>query len=365
MHAQAPISRVETAAYRIPTETPEADGTFDWDATTLVLVQLEAAGRRGIGYTYNTPATAALIRDELASTLQGLDAFDIPRAQQLMQAHVRNIGRSGIAATAIAAVDVALWDLKAKLLEQPLVALLGRARSEVPVYGSGGFTNYEDAKLARQLSGWVEREGCRWVKMKVGRDRARDPVRIRAARAAIGTTGLFIDANGALDCERALELAALCSREGVTWFEEPVSSDDLAGLRHVRERSPPGLEIAAGEYSYNFDDVRRMLAAAAVDVQQVDATRCLGISGFLAAGVLCEAHHIDLSAHCAPSLHAHVGCAVQRVRHVEYFFDHVRIEQMLFDGAIRARDGVVAPDLSRPGLGLELKAADAARYQAG
>ena len=363
MHAQAPISRVETAAYRIPTETPEADGTFDWDATTLVLVQLEAAGRHGLGYTYNTAATAALIRGVFAGVLQGLDAFDIPRAQQLMQAQVRNIGRSGIAATAIAAVDVALWDLKAKLLGQPLAALLGQARARVPVYGSGGFTNYDDAKLARQLAGWVEREGCRWVKMKVGRDRARDPHRIRAARAAIGTSELFIDANGALGCETALQLASVSSAQGVTWFEEPVSSDDLPGLRQVRDRSPPGLEIAAGEYSYNFDDVRRMLAAGAVDVQQVDATRCLGITGFLAAGVLCEAHHIDLSAHCAPSLHTHVGCAVQRVRHLEYFFDHVRIEQMFFDGAACAHDGAVTPDMSRPGLGLELKAADAERYR--
>jgi L-alanine-DL-glutamate epimerase-like enolase superfamily enzyme len=147
-------------------------------------------------------------------------------------------------------------------------------------------------------------------------------------------------------------------------FEEPVSSDDLAGLRLLRDRAPAPLEIAAGEYVYELDGVRRMLQAQAVDVQQADATRCCGISGFLAAGTLCEAHHVDLSGHCAPSLHVHVACAVPRLRHLEYFHDHVMIESILFVGAARARGGVVAPDLGRPGLGLEFKQADAARFAA-
>lgn len=359
----APIERVDVAAYRIPTETPEADGTLEWDSTTIVVVRLQAGGLTGLGYTYNTAATAALIGTTLASVLKNADAFDIPALHQALLRSVRNIGRSGVAATAISAVDVALWDLKAKLLQQPLARLLGCVRSSVPVYGSGGFTNYEDARLAAQLAGWVECEGCRWVKMKIGRDIVRDAVRIRAARAAIGAVPLFIDANGALTAQQAIELAAFCRGEGVAWFEEPVSSDDLAGLRRVRDRIAGGLEVAAGEYSYNLDDVRRMLEAGAVDVQQADATRCLGITGFLAAGKLCEAQHIDLSAHCAPAVHLHAACALPRLRHLEYFFDHVRIEQMLFDGAPRAREGLVEPDLSRPGIGLEFKEPDAQRYR--
>ena len=129
------------------------------------------------------------------------------------------------------------------------------------------------------------------------------------------------------------------------WFEEPVSSDDLDGLRQVRERAPPTMEIAAGEYGYTLDYFRRMLEAGAVDVQQADATRCGGVTGFMQAAALCEAHHVDLSAHCAPALHRHLGCAAPRFRHLEWFHDHVRIEQMLFDGAPEPHDGA---DRARP-----------------
>ncbi len=362
MSAQVPIQQIRASAYRIPTETPEADGTLEWNSTTLVLVHIDAGGCTGLGYTYASSAAVAVIREQLTSALCGRDALDIPGAHLCMQRRVRNLGRSGLAACAISAVDAALWDLKAKQLALPLAKLLGMTRTSVPVYGSGGFTNYDDAKLAAQLSGWVEHEGCRWVKMKIGADPTRDLARIKAARAAIGPATLFVDANGALDCKSALALAKAAAPEGVRWFEEPVSSDDLRGLRLIREHAPAGLEIAAGEYSYNLDDVRRMLETGAVDVQQVDASRCLGITGFLNAGALCDAHHIDLSGHCAPSLHLHAACAAPRLRHLEYFFDHVRIEQQLFDGAAHARDGAIAPDLTRPGIGLEFKEADACQY---
>ncbi len=363
MSAEAAITDLRARAFVIPTDGAEADGTLEWDSTTLVLVHTRAAGKAGLGYTYSDRNVARFINEQLAPLLSGQDAFDIPRAHGLLQRQVRNLGRSGLAATAISAVDASLWDLKAKLLDVSLSRLLGAVRTRVPVYGSGGFTNYEDSRLAAQLSGWVEREGCRWVKMKVGRDTARERMRIRVAREAIGDAQLFVDANGALSRKAALQFAELCAEQNVRWFEEPVSSDDLEGLRLLRDRSPAILEIAAGEYSYNSDDIRRTLQSQAVDVQQADATRCLGISGFLAAGVLCEAHHTDLSAHCAPSLHRHVACALARLRHVEYFHDHVRIEQMLFDGAAQARDGVICPDPARLGLGLELKQADARRYE--
>jgi L-alanine-DL-glutamate epimerase-like enolase superfamily enzyme len=363
--AQAPITRITAQAYVIPTDGPEEDGTFEWRSTTLVIVNTEAGGKTGLGYTYSDRSVASFISEQLAPLLVRQDAFAIPAAQRILQHHVRNLGRSGLAATAIAAIDTSLWDLKSRLLDVPLVKLLGAVRTQVPVYGSGGFTNYEDSRLAAQLADWVERDGCRWVKMKVGRDGKRDRVRIRVAQEAIGSAQLFVDANGALSRKAALEFADVCAEQGVGWFEEPVSSDDLDGLRLLRDRAPGQLEIAAGEYAYNLDDIRRTLQAQAVDVQQADATRCLGISGFLAAGPLCEAHHTDLSAHCAPSLHLHAACAVPRLRHVEYFHDHVRIEQMLFDGAAQARDGMISPDLTRPGLGLELKEVEARRYQAG
>ncbi|HEX5438000.1 MAG TPA: enolase C-terminal domain-like protein, partial [Gemmatimonadaceae bacterium] len=213
-----------------------------------------------------------------------------------------------------------------------------------------------------QLSGWVQ-SGITSVKMKIGRHPEQDVARVRAAREAIGPeTELFVDANGAYTRKQALAFAQAFAELGVCWFEEPVSSDDLPGLRLLRDRAPAGMEIAAGEYGYEPSYFRRMLDAGAVDVLQADATRCEGLSGFLRVGPLCDAHMLALSAHTAPSLHAHPCCAVSAARNVEYFHDHVRIEQLLFDGALTAVDGMLTPDRSRPGLGLELKRADAERY---
>ncbi|MGF6876994.1 enolase C-terminal domain-like protein [Paraburkholderia sp. MM5477-R1] len=360
--SQAPVSALRASAYRIPTDAPEADGTFAWDATTLVVVEVDAGGDTGIGYTYSDACIVALIQGALAACVLNHDGLDVGAHWQRLQRQVRNLGRAGLAATAISAIDCALWDLKAKLLGVPLVGLLGALRPAVPAYGSGGFTTYTNQRLQQQFAGWVAQDGCRWVKMKIGSEPDKDPARVAAARAAIGGAGLFVDANGAFTPQRALYYAQRFAEQEVSWFEEPVSSDDEAGLRGVRERVPAGMEIAAGEYGYTLDDFRHLLAAGAVDVLQADASRCGGITGFLQAAALCDAYHVPLSAHCAPALHLHVACAAPRLRHQEWFHDHARIEAMLFDGAPRLRDGQMEPDLSRPGCGLEFKHGDAERY---
>jgi L-alanine-DL-glutamate epimerase-like enolase superfamily enzyme len=232
----------------------------------------------------------------------------------------------------------------------------------VPIYGSGGFTSYSREQLTGQLSRWVEEDGCSWVKMKVGTEPERDPLRVKTARAAVGSAGLFVDANGAYARKQALDFAERFTEFDVSWFEEPVSSDDLEGLRLMRDRAPAHMEIAAGEYGYEPFYFRRMLEAGAVDVLQADATRCCGITGFLRAAALADAHAIPLSAHTAPALHLHACCAAPRLRHIEWFHDHVRIEHMLFDGAPIPKNGMISPDLSRPGLGLEFKRKDAERF---
>jgi L-alanine-DL-glutamate epimerase-like enolase superfamily enzyme len=263
---------------------------------------------------------------------------------------------------AISAIDVALWDLKARLLDVPLVSLLGAVRDAAPVYGSGGFTSYSLDQLRAQLSGWVD-AGIPRVKMKVGRDALSDVRRVSAARSAIGTSAeLYVDANGAYDRKLALAQAERFADERVSWFEEPVVYWDLEGLHLCRDRVPAGMDISVGEYGYTPRDFARTLDAEAVDVLQADATRCQGITGLLLVDALCEARGIPLSTHCAPSIHAHPACALKRLRHIEYFHDHVRIEHMLFDGALTPEDGALHPDLSRPGLGLEFKHADARRF---
>ncbi len=363
--AQAPVDELEVAAYTIPTDAPEADGTLAWDATTIVVVHAYGAGRCGLGYTYADVSTAKLVASKLAGIVHRRDAMAPQAAWEAMVEQTRNLGRPGITSMAIAAVDVALWDLKARVLETPLCKLLGMARERVPVYGSGGFTAYSPRRLAEQLSGWVE-QGIPRVKMKVGSAPDEDPERVRVAREAIGPSAeLFVDANGAYSRKQALGLAERFRADAlVSWFEEPVSSDDLEGLRVLRDRAPAGMPIAAGEYGYDAPYFRRMLEAGAVDVLQADVTRCAGITELLRVGALCRAHGVPLSLHCGPSIHLHPATALENFVHVEYFHDHVRTEEMLFDGVVEPRDGDLLPDLERPGMGLELKRGDAERYAA-
>lgn len=363
----ARIARLEASAYRIPTDHPEADGTFAWNATTMVVVEaVSDDGARGVGYSYTAAAAAPFVSELLAPVVVGRAAADVRGAWGGMVAAVRNVGRSGLAATAISAVDVALWDLHGRSLGQPLFRLLGPHRGEVPIYGSGGFTSYPDDLLRQQLGGWAE-QGIPRVKMKIGVDwgtrPAEDVRRVRVARQAIGPdTELFVDANGAYEAKQAIAQAQrFAEAANVVYFEEPVSSDRLDQLALVRARVPQ--EVAAGEYGYDPWYFRAMLQAGAVDLLQADATRCLGITGWLEAAALAHSFGIPFSAHCAPSIHAQAGCAAPALAHVEYFHDHARIERMLLDGAPEPEGGCLRPDPTRPGLGFDFKHADVERWR--
>ncbi len=359
----AAIEHVTATAYVVPTDGPESDGTHEWDHTTVIVAEVSSRGLTGIGYTYAAAAARDVICRVLRPALSGRPALDVPAAFQAMLGAVRNIGRPGVASTAISAIDIALWDLKARLLGTSLLDLLGAVRESVRVYGSGGFTSYSDDRLQRQLGGWVA-DGMTMVKMKVGRDPAADRRRVRMAREAIGSEAeLFVDANGAYDRTLAASQARDFAERGVCWFEEPVTSDDLDGLRWLRDHVPAPMNVAAGEYGYDVWYFRRMLGAGAVDVLQADGTRCGGVTGFLQASALCEAWHLPMSAHTAPHVHAYVSCAAPRIRHIEYFHDHARIEPLLFDGALTPAHGRLAPDRSRPGLGIEIKRRDADAYR--
>lgn len=363
MQSTPVIERIQVSVYTVPTETPESDGTFQWDKTSLVLVEILAGGAKGLGYSYADTSTAHLIETSLAPKLAGRNALAMGECWREMVEQIRNLGRPGISSMAIAAVDNPLWDLKGKLLDVSVAALLGLVRPGIMAYGSGGFTSYSDAMLREQLGGWAE-AGFRAVKMKIGRDAAADIDRVRVAREAIGSgVQLFVDANGAYTRKQALYQAHRFREYDVTWFEEPVSSDDLDGLRLIRDDGPPGMDIAAGEYGYNAWYFRRMLEAGAVDVLQADATRCAGITGFLLADALCESRSMPLSAHTSPSIHVHACCGAQRAINVEYFYDHARIEKMAFDGAIEINNGLLCPDVARPGFGLVFKQSDMQRYQ--
>jgi len=354
------VERLETCCFTIPTDQAESDGTLEWVSTTILVVEAVGGSRRGLGWTYAPEAAESVVNELLAPRVVGQSLDDLGRLWLELGAAIRNAGRPGIAFCALSSVDLALWDLRARLLDVPLVTLLPAAHNRVPVYGSGGFCSYTDERLAEQLGGWVE-QGCAGVKMKLGREPERDPHRLSVARDAIGDAELMVDANGAFGVKEAIRWANRYVEEwDVRWFEEPVSSADVDGLRRVRDHSL--LEVAAGEYAYVLADFRNLLES--VDCLQADVTRCGGISGLLRVNGLASANGLDVSGHCAPQLSAHALCGVDRLRHLEYFHDHVRIESMLFDGVLAPVDGALVPDRSRAGNGLELKRADAQRWAA-
>jgi L-alanine-DL-glutamate epimerase-like enolase superfamily enzyme len=363
-HPVDPIDAIDVAMYTIPTEQPEADGTLSWDSTGLLLVQAHASGQVGVGYSYTQTGAAQVVSGKLADVVSGMDAMAVGRSWAAMWQAVRNYGQTGLVSTAISAVDVALWDLKARLLGVPLVDALDAVHEATPIYGSGGFCSYDNTELAEQLSGWAE-AGIPRVKMKTGRNPDADRGRLAAARDAIGDDiALYVDANGAFARSQAVQWAQIYADYGVSWYEEPVSSEDLPGLHLVRDRAPGGVEVAAGEYGWNLPYFQRMLDAEAVHCLQADLTRCGGISGFLRAAALCDARSIDLSAHCAPQISAQACTAVWHLRHLEYFHDHNRLEHLVFDGCLEPEPGgLLRPDRSRPGHGLAVKYDDIERWR--
>ncbi|HWG23707.1 enolase C-terminal domain-like protein [Actinospica sp.] len=361
------IESVHASVYNVPTESPEADGTLAWNATTMIVVRVRAAdGTTGLGWTYGAPACAHVVEDTLADIVRGRDPMNVPGAFDEMVKAVRNMGRPGVAGYAISAVDVALWDLKARILGLPLHRLLGSVRESVPVYGSGGFTTYDENELVDQVLHWVEGRRIGRVKIKIGEswgaDLRRDLDRIRLVRNRIGAdTELYVDANGAYTAKQATRVMLQAAPEDVSWFEEPVSSDDLAGLRAVRESVTA--DVTAGEYGYDLAYFERMCAAGAVDCLQADVSRCGGITEWQRVAAVAAAHNLEISGHCAPHLHAHVAAATPNLRHLEWFHDHVRIESRFFDGALDPAGGSITPSADAPGHGLAPRESDMEAYR--
>ena len=362
-----PVRSVDATVYTIPTDAPEADGTLAWDSTTMVVVQARAGDRAGTGWTYGPAACATMVHDELASVVTGRDAMDVGGAFDAMVKAVRNAGRPGVAGYAISAVDVALWDLKARLLGLPLHRLLGAVREQVPVYGSGGFTAYDERQLREQLSHWALEQRIPRVKIKIGEswgtDPARDLRRMHQARTVVGgEVELFVDANGGYARKQAIRVMRAAADLDVRWYEEPVSSDDLDGLREIRDAVRP--DVTAGEYGCDLYYFRRLCAAGAVDCLQADVSRCGGITEWLRVAAVAASYGLDISGHCGPHLHAHVAAATPNLRHLEWFHDHVRIESMFFEGTLDPAGGVIRPDPGAPGNGLALRTADAEPFRA-
>lgn len=354
----ANVEKVRAFSHRIPTPRPEADGTLQWDSTSIVVATVDAGGAQGLGWTYADAACVELIEGKLADAIGGRDVLDVPGCWEAMRAQIRNLGRPGLVSCAMSAVDVALWDVAARLLDVPVSRLLGRVHEAVDVYGSGGFTTDDEEDFAKQLRHWVSNLGIPRVKIKIGESWGTaeewDFARVGLAREVIGPDAeLYVDANGGYSVGQACRVGERLADYDVTWFEEPVSSDDLAGLRQVRQVAPA--DVTAGEYGYDLVYFARMVEADALDCLQVDVTRCGGFTEWSRIAAVAAAHNLEVSAHTAPNLSAHAAVATPNFRHIEWFADHERIEPRLFDGVLDPHGGRVGPSMSVAGHGMRLK----------
>jgi len=340
------VSSVQTRWATVPTDQPEADGTLAWDSTTMVAVEVRAGDEVGTGWTWAPAAAARLIEDVLTPVVLNRPPLAPADAQAAMVHAVRNVGRPGLASMAVSAVDIAIWDLGARMLGIPLTTWFGASPRPVPVYGSGGFTSYDDDRLVLELEAWKAR-GLSVVKIKIDADLHR----VELARDVLGDDiELMVDANGAFEVGRARRIGRRLDQLGVTWFEEPVTSDDLAGLALLRDHLD--CDVAAGEYGYDLRYFHRM--APVVDCLQIDVTRCGGYTEWRRIAAVAAAHGVEVSAHCAPYLSAPVAAATPGCRHLEWFHDHVRIVRQVVDGFVAPVDGMLPP-LDRTGHGLRLR----------
>lgn len=309
-------------------------------------------GLEGIGFSYSKraggPAQFAHAR-EVAEGLIGEDPNDIGRLITKLQWAGASVGRSGLATQALAAVDIALYDLKAKRADLPLAKLLGAHRDSVRTYNtSGGFLNASLEEVKERASRSVE-EGIGGVKIKVGLpDSAEDIRRVRGVREHIGDdVPLMVDANQQWDRSTALRMGRRLEEFDLVWIEEPLDAYDIEG--HARLTRTLDTPIATGEMLASVAEHERLIDGGACDIVQPDAPRVGGITQFMRLLTLADQKGLDLAPHFAMEIHLHLAACYPREPWVEHF-DWL---DPLFNERLETKDGrMLIPD--RPGLGITI-----------
>jgi L-alanine-DL-glutamate epimerase-like enolase superfamily enzyme len=347
------LAAVEAGHYRIPLPTVLSDATHgDIDGFELVTVRLRASdGAEGLGYTYTVgaggAAIRALIERDLAPALTGEDPERIEHLWTRMWWRLHYVGRGGPASFAISAVDVALWDLRARRLGRPLWRLLGGSDPRVRAYAGGIDLQFPLDRLQRQTEENLAR-GFRAIKMKVGRPHlAEDVARVRALRAQLGPElPLMVDANMRWTADEAIRASRAFAEHDVYWLEEPTIPDDVAG--HVRVLREGALPVAAGENLHTLHEFARLIDAGGVSFPEPDVSNCGGITVWLKVAHLAEAHNLPVTSHGVHDLHVHLLAAVPNASFLEAH--GFGLERFLTE-PLRIQDGIArAPE--RPGHGV-------------
>lgn len=348
------IKSIRTDHYRIPLPVVLSDSTHgDIPAFEIVSVRItDADGLEGVGYTYTVgrggASIHALIERDMAPDLIGQDAARIEALWKMLWWRIHYVGRGGLAAHALSAVDVALWDLKGKRLGEPLWRLLGGADPKVKAYAGGIDLYFTLDDLLRQTDGNLDK-GFRAIKMKVGRENTNEDIaRVAAMRKHLGDGfPLMVDANMGWTTDRAVRAARALREFDLVWLEEPTIPDDFDG--HGRILTEGGVPIAAGENLHSIHEFQHLMDAGGVSYPEPDASNCGGITPWMKVAAMAEARNLPVTSHGVHDLHVHLLGAVPNASYLEahgFGLDKYIAEPLkIVDGY------ATAPD--RPGHGIE------------
>ena len=324
-------------------------------------------GLEGLSPAGGGRATQALVEGSFKELLVGENPLWVEKLWDDLFWCIRGVGRKGLAFCALSAVDIALWDLKAKHFNVPLYQLLGPYTESVPVYGSGGWTHFDLDELVAEQTHYVER-GFKAVKMKVGKDfgkREREDIeRLAAVRDAVGDDiEIYVDANNGYYAKQAIYMGKAFEEYGVGWFEEPVLADDIDGLAAVAKAID--IPVATGEHEYTKYGFKDLIARGGADIVQPDVARVGGVTEWLKVAHLAHAFNLPVAPHAYQLIHLHLACATPNLKVVEYLGVSEESDKLFYKGFPEPENGMWSPDPDKPGLGLELDTDAVAEYMVG
>jgi len=356
---QHKISKVDVHLVSVPIKAGFSDATRKVETVGYTIVRIATdQGLEGFGITYHEvggEATKSLILKNMAPKLIGRSPLETEVIWQEFFHYLRGVGRKGLMFCALSAVDIALWDLKGKIVNLPLYKLLGGNKTKIPVYSSGGWTSYADQELVDEMKSMVK-QGYSLIKFKVGveggRNPRRDLERVRKVREGVGPEiGLLLDANNCWDSATAVQFANNVREYNIMLLEEPVFADDIPGL--ARFRRGTDIPLATGEHEYTKFGVRDLVLNEAADIVQTDGARAGGYTESLKIAAITQAWNLKFAPHALENIHIHLVSAVPNALFLERLLLYEEITAQVYKNAPLPVNGFMEiPDL--PGLGLEL-----------
>lgn len=352
------ITDLTMETYRWPRKKPIRNGKYIYPTASLNVIKISTdEGISSIGLSGSVEGAENIgtsILEHFRQVVIGQDPFDTERIwDDLWQPKL--IGRRGITTRIISGIDIALWDLKGKIVNKPLYKLLGGYTNKMPVYVAGGY--YEEGKGLQDLAQEMEESltlGAKAIKMKIGGVSINEDVeRVEVVRKTVGPKiKIMVDANCAYRHYEAIEIARKIEQYDIAWFEEPVNPDDYKGHKIISEATI--IPIATGENEYTRYGFRDLIETRSADIIQPDALIMGGITEFVKVAALAQAHDLAIAPHGTQDVHVHLASAIPNGLTVEYYSNSTDpMWGKIFKHTLEIKDGFVSPP-NRPGIGIEL-----------